>query len=115
MKNIIAYILFLFFIVALYGAAFASAGEEPAGKKVFIDAKCNTCHAVQVVKIDTKSKKPAADLSAIGSKHKTDFLKKYVVKQEKMNDKPHPVAFKGSDEDLKKLSEWLGSLKTAKK
>ncbi len=115
MKNVIAYILFLFFIVALYGAAFASAGDEPAGKKVFVDAKCNTCHAVQSVKIDTKSKKPAADLSTVGSKHKADFMKKYLVKQEKMNEKAHPVAFKGSDEDLKKLSDWLGSLKAAKK
>jgi len=115
MKSVIAYLLFLFVIVALYGAAFASVGEEPAGKKVFLDSKCNTCHAIQVAKIETKSKKPAPDLSAVGSKHKADFIKKYITKQEKVNDKAHPTQFKGSDDDLKKVAEWLGSLKTAKK
>lgn len=115
MKNVIAYILFLFTILALYGAAFAAAGEEPAGKKIFVDSKCNTCHAVQVAKIETKSKKPAPDLSAVGSTHKADFLKKYLTKAEKINDKAHPAAFKGSDDDLKKVADWLGSLKAPKK
>ncbi len=115
MKNVLAYILFLFFIIALYGAAFASAGEESPGKKVFVASKCGTCHAVQSAKLETKSKKPAPDLSTIGSVKNADFLKKYLVKQEKMEGKAHPVSFKGPDEDLKKLADWLGTLKSAKK
>ena len=114
MKNVLAYILFLFFIIALYGVAFAGPGEEPAGKKVFVDSKCGTCHAVESAKLVTKSKKPAPDLSSIGTAKKADFLHKYLMKQEKIEGKAHPVAFKGSEEDLKKLTEWLGTLKAKK-
>lgn len=116
MKSVFLYLLVVVTIIALYGAAFAATPEDAPGKKVFLDAKCNTCHAVQAVGIEAKSKKKEnPDLSGVGSKVKVDFMKKYLTKQEKLNDKNHPAAFKGSDEDLAKMVNWLGSLKEAKK
>jgi len=50
-----------------------------------------------------KNKSPnnkATDLSKIEIKYDRDFLTKYLHKEEKINDKKHPVAFKGTDEDL---------------
>ena len=113
MKNILTYILFLFMIVALYGAAFASAADEPAGKKVFVDSKCGACHAVSSAKIETKSKKPASDLSSVGATKKADFINKLLSGQEKIDGKAHKK-FTGSNEDLKKLVDWLGTLKAKK-
>ncbi|MBI5727834.1 MAG: cytochrome c [Ignavibacteriales bacterium] len=116
MKNVFLYLLVVVTIIALYGVAYAGMPEEPAGKKLFIDSKCNMCHGVQSAAIETKSKKKdIPDLSGVGSHRKADFLKKYLLKQEKVNDKNHPATFKGSDADLAKLVEWLGTLKEAKK
>lgn len=97
-------------IVALYGAAFANPIEDPAGKKIFVDAKCNACHTVTAVQIESKGKKPS-DLSGIGANLKVDFMKQYLMKKEKANEKLHPVVFKGNEADLAKLVDWLSTLK----
>lgn len=106
------YLLVVLGIVALYGFAYAGPSAELAGKKVFIDAKCGVCHSVDKAGIELKTKKKnIPDLSTVGATVKPEVLKKYIMKQEKINDKNHPTAFKGSDEDLTKLVQWLSSLK----
>jgi len=72
-------------------------------KTKFTEAKCNTCHAFSEYSIEAKNKSPnnkAPDLSKIEIKYDRDFLTKYLHKEEQINDKKHPVAFKGTDEDL---------------
>jgi hypothetical protein len=65
-------------------------------------------------------KSPAAkagmgDLSDVGSLHPDPaWITRYLTKKEQQKDKPHPKAFTGSEADLKKLSEWLASLKKKK-
>ena len=112
MKNIVIYLLFIISIVALFGFAFSMAhSNEPDGKQIFVNNKCTACHSVTSIGI-TSHKKDAVDLSKVGDSYKTTFLTQYLNKQEKINDKAHKVAFKGSAEDLKTLSGWLNSLKT---
>ena len=36
---------------------------------------------------------------------------KFITKKEKLNNKLHMIAFKGSDEDLQTLAKWLETLK----
>jgi cytochrome c553 len=95
---------------------FTNAQDTPAaakdGKTVFTEAKCITCHAILVEKIETTSKKSNPDLSGIGAKHDAAFLTKYLNKEEKINDKSHPMKFKGEAADLEILATWLASLKT---
>jgi CxxC motif-containing protein (DUF1111 family) len=110
MKNLSIYLLFIFAIVAAYGFAYANTPDELSGKKVFLDKKCDMCHTVVSENITSK-KKDATDLSETGKELNTDFLSKYLNKKEKLNDKEHKTAFKGTDEELKVLSEWLESLK----
>lgn len=115
MKKLIAYFMFVFFIVVLFGAAFANVpNEEPEGKKLFLSNKCNTCHAIQSQGITTTSKKQNPDLSDIGTKYKADFLKNYLMKKEKINSKTHPALFKGTEKDLDALAKWLETLKAKK-
>ncbi|MCE1188969.1 MAG: cytochrome c [Ignavibacteria bacterium] len=116
MKNVLLYLLTAVMIVALYGAAFANTPDEPAGKKVFTDAKCSACHSVQTAGIEAKmKKKDTPDLGGIVTKKNAELVKKYLVKQEKINDKNHPAQFKGTPEELAKLVEWLGTVKEAPK
>jgi cytochrome c5 len=114
MKNIIIYLVLVVAIVALYGFAYAFAtNPDGDGKKIFVDNKCNMCHTVQSQGIESK-KSDAVDLSNVGKDQTVEFLNKYLKKEAKLNDKDHKSSFKGSDEDLKVLVDWLLTLKTDK-
>jgi hypothetical protein len=111
MKNILIYLGLVITIVALYGFAFTIADEKSDdGKKVFVDNKCNMCHTVTVAGIESK-KSDATDLSVVGKDRTTEFLTKYLKKEAKLDDKDHKSSFKGTDEDLAKLVDWLSTLK----
>lgn len=112
MKNVISYLMFVFAVVFLFGLAYSyNVGDE--GKQLFIDQKCNMCHTVEVVNIESR-KKDATDLSIIGDNYDADLLAKYLLKEEKIDDEIHKSVWKGTDDDLKKISEWLASLKSQK-
>jgi len=105
-------------IMLLFSAAFLFTGfnsyqdKDHPGKKVFIDSKCQTCHSIETEGITAKTKKKdIPDLSGVGSKYQANFLEKFLVKKEKIEGASHPQAFKGSDENLEYLVEWLNSLK----
>jgi cytochrome c553 len=111
----------LFFVAIAIVLAFgymqiSVAQDTPAatkdGKTVFTEAKCITCHAVAAEKIETTSKKKNPDLSGVGANHDAAFFTKYLNKEEKLNDKAHPMKFKGEAADLEILATWLASLKT---
>jgi cytochrome c553 len=78
---------------------------------VFIDAKCQTCHSVESHNLTSKSKK-STDLSNVGAVYRANFLEKFLMKQDKKRRKSTPAAFKGSNEDLFQLAEWLQTLNT---
>jgi cytochrome c553 len=109
-------IMSFFVLFAFAGLFAANSGNNPEeGKKLFTDAKCQNCHSIESQNIEAKTKKKdTPDLSNTGAKHDADFFMSYLTKKEAMGDKKHPVAFKGSDEDLKKLAEWLDSLEKKK-
>lgn len=111
MKNILIYLGLVITIVALYGFAFTIADDKSDdGKKVFVDNKCNMCHTVTSAGIESK-KSDAVDLSTVGKDRTVEFLTKYLKKEAKLNDKDHKSSYKGTDEDLAKLVEWLSTLK----
>lgn len=77
--------------------------DEELAKSKYIEAKCNTCHAFSHLGIEAKNKSAsnkAPDFCNFKAQHDKDFFKKYLKKEEAINNKKHPVAFKGSDEDL---------------
>jgi hypothetical protein len=111
MKNILAFLLFIFIIVALYGFAFTTPVlDEPTGKTIFTNSKCNTCHSVQSQNITTKKQNPV-DLSQTGKNKTTELFTKYLKKLEKINNKNHPALWKGTDPELETLTKWLVTLK----
>lgn len=115
MKDTFLFILFISVIVALFAFAFSfSQDQKLEGKQVFIDNKCTMCHSVTSMEITSK-KENAVDLSNVGSNVKSELLKSYLLKEAKINEKDHKIKFKGTDEELNALVNWLTSLKVESK
>lgn len=91
---------------------------QPAtdGKAVFLAQKCNNCHAIQTAGIEAKTqseKLKGPDLGGVTASLDDALVGKYIRKQEKINDKLHKHEFKGTDEELKTLLDWLKKQKKA--
>src|SRR5262249_28807009 len=126
----------LVFALLAAGAGIALAQDDakqaPDGKELFLAAKCNTCHSVMAAgiekkkptaeeaaqaskeKADKNAKKPP-DLSSVGLDQKADWIAKFITKKETLDGEKHPKLYKGTDEELKTLSTWLGEQKAPKK
>ncbi len=98
-------------VISFFFASFITA-EEPTGKDIFLNSKCNTCHAIASQSITSKQAAKYPDLSTVGDKGIAQAtLVKYLKKEVKLNDKSHPVKFKGEDAQLNVLAKWLLTLK----
>ena len=91
--------------------------DDPPAKSIFKANKCASCHSLKAQGIQKGSEedgkeKAAPDLSGVGTKHKADWISKYLLKKESLDGEKHLKKFKGSDEDLEALSTWLASLKS---
>ena len=84
-------------------------GSNPKGKMIFTE-QCVQCHSVSEAGI--KAKNPSAGgksedlskgLSGLSSRGITTFIKKGTTSKGKSHTKP----FKGSDEELQALVDWL--------
>ncbi len=93
-------------------ASLQAEGTAKDGKTIFADSKCSNCHSIDSQKIEAKKKTDkTVDLSKAGEKNDSAFITKYLKKDEVLNGKKHPVAFKGEDADLETLTKWLAGLK----
>ena len=110
MKNIVAYLLFVIAVIALYGFAYSIPNADAPGKNVFIESKCTMCHSVEVAEVTSK-KSDAKDLSNLSADLTPNFLTKYLKKEESLEGKKHKAAFKGSDEELQQMVDWLLTFK----
>lgn len=91
------------------------AEEAPAGRLVFAQEKCGTCHSVASADIEAKAKSEKMKGPDLGG-YKTEdpaALFAYLRKEEERNGKKHQRAAKSSDEELKALLDWLASLESA--
>ena len=100
-------------------------GEEaeqeqlPEGQTQFLKAKCNHCHTVVAAGIGEPREEPEEesdivlppDLSTVGSSHEGEWMTLYLQKKETKDGNKHKKRFKGKDEQLAELVDWLVSLK----
>jgi hypothetical protein len=108
MKKIIVFAIIICTTITLNWVKSSSDDAKKDGKTICIDAKCNMCHGLAKAEIEVKNKNSKApDLGTIDMKDKSEFMMKFLVKEETMNDKKHPVKFGGSTDDLKILVDWL--------
>jgi mono/diheme cytochrome c family protein len=104
--------------------------KKSAGQELFEKYKCQSCHSIATLGIEKKKaatedaeeaaaykteKRTPPDLSAVGVSHKADWMAAFLMKKEKTKEgKLHTKKFKGTDEELKKVTAWLETLKDAK-
>jgi len=90
--------------------ATAAEGEKDA-KTLFVEThKCNMCHGVPAVGIEAKTKSESMKGPELGGKVKGDFAKIAAYMRKETEDKKHKKEFKGTDEELQTILDWLGSL-----
>ncbi len=104
--------------IVLVAAAFAGslAAEEEAaldGKALFTGThKCSMCHAVPAAEIVAKTKNEKMKGGDMGGKIEGEFaeIAAYVRKESELDGKTHKKPFKGTDEELQAIIDWLASL-----
>lgn len=106
MKNNFVYILFILAVLIFYGLSFNNITSKEDGKKIFVDQKCISCHSVKSLDLISK-KKDATDLSSGSKSWTAEFLTQYLKKEVKLDGKLHKSVFKGTDDQLKTLIDWL--------
>ncbi len=111
------------------GQAFAGEESVPAGQKLFIKYKCQSCHSIKALKLEKKkaegeeaeaaakdttttTKKEPPDLSGEGLKRKADWIEGWLLKKELIDGKKHKKTLRGPAEDAKTLAGWLALQKT---
>jgi mono/diheme cytochrome c family protein len=110
--------------IALICATAAPAkAEDAAGLKIFKQGKCTQCHSIDALKItkvksdddedavlDENGKKiDPPDLSGVGKDHDAAWFAKWLKKEVEVEGHKHKKKFKGSEEDLKVITEWIAS------
>jgi len=94
------------------GLAAADGGAAGDGKAIFLAEKCNTCHGVAAAGIEAKVKSekmrgPDLDESVIGEVDRAELVA-FVKGEGEIDGKKHKKPFKGSDEELAAMLDWLG-------
>lgn len=87
------------------------------GKQIFLDQKCNMCHAVSSADIQATTKSATMkgpDLAGhLANKDANVIADELRKKKNLASGKPHPKAFTGTDEELGALIAWLQDQKKA--
>jgi len=103
----------------------AAADATPAGQQVFVAQKCQMCHTVysagigeppaEDAKKDEEEAEGPPDLSLAGTGRTAEWIGLFLQKKEALNEKKHMLKFKGTDEELAVLANWILTLKVVEK
>jgi mono/diheme cytochrome c family protein len=100
--------------VALPALAADGGGDA---KTLFVEThKCNLCHGVSAAGVEakTKSEKMAGpDLSGFHPDKSAAEIAAFLRKESEKDGQEHKKEFKGTDEELQAILDWLGSLEAA--
>ncbi len=121
-------------LAVLAGAAFLGTGlayaaeTVPAGQRLFLEYKCNSCHTLKAAKIEKKkvevaeeeevaaastgTKKEPPDVSGVGLKRSAEWIQGWLMKKELIDGKKHKKKWRGTPEELKTIAAWLATMKT---
>jgi len=92
---------------------FAEEGSKTEGRAAFDEHKCLMCHGVaaQDLKPKAKSEKMLGpDLSGFKSDVEFPKMVAYMRGESAIDGAKHKKPFKGTDEELQAIIDWLGSL-----
>lgn len=102
-----------------------SYASEAEAKKIFMEYGCAKCHSISAYGMalaeateddeeeedeDEEEAVEPPDLSDVGTRHKKEFMSKYLRKKVAKEDRKHKKRFKGSKAELKTIVEWMATL-----
>jgi len=94
--------------ILVLGFSFSSF-DDPEAQRLFID-NCVKCHSVSTVGIEAENKTgkmAGGDLVNLGESYEAGFLFAYARKEADLDGKTHKKPFKGTDEELQAIVDWL--------
>lgn len=108
-RTAVAAILAASVVAALLAAPVAAAD----GQTLFVETfKCNQCHSVPAADIEAKITSEKMKGPDLGGKLAVDAAKigEFLRQKIELDGAKHKKGFKGTDEELKAILDWLGSL-----
>jgi len=109
----------MMFVALVGGTSIAEEAAAGAGQDTFLAQKCNSCHAVPSVGIESKTQSPAMkgpDMPTAAIKAADvdrDALLKYIRKEAEFDGKKHKKGAKATDDELNTIVDWLITQETA--
>ena len=108
-----AMLVFTLFLISSMAPIASAAGDEatPKGQVLFEQNRCNMCHSVSTAGIEAKAKSEkmrGPDLVGVVAEKGAEWTTKFIKHEVKLDGNTHKKAYKGSDEDLKTIVDWLG-------
>lgn len=87
----------------------ASRPTKADGPKIFRSEGCDVCHSVSAAGIEARGPErvQGPDLSGVGARVDAGLLAGYLRQEAAIDGKKHRKGFKGSDEELQALVDWL--------
>jgi len=127
--------VFTWGLALLMGIALSASGTatavpaEPAGQKLFVKYRCQSCHSLKALKLEKKKveageeeaapaaaegakKKEPPDLSGVGLERKAEWVEGWLLKKELIDGKKHRKKFMGTPAEAKTVAAWLATMKT---
>lgn len=100
------------FGIPLLATTEASAATGEPGREQFLAHKCVLCHGVVAAGVESRAKTPKMDGGDLSGYHTEDAeaLLAFLRKQTEQDGEKHKREFKGSDEELQQILDWLGSM-----
>ena len=87
-----------------------AAADTATGAELFHTLKCQLCHSVPAAGIEAKAKSDkvkGADLGTAAAELTAEAMISYVRRETEIDDKQHKKEFKGTDEELAAIVDWL--------
>lgn len=103
--------ILLLMIVSGTGVVSGEVAGEATGASLFEAAKCNLCHGVISAGIEAKTKSEkllGPDLGGVTANLEAEWISQFVRKQVQKDEQDHKKEYKGTDEDLTAMIQWLG-------
>jgi cytochrome c553 len=102
--------------VTVLAPTVAQGAEVGVGQEAFVANKCNMCHSIESLGIErtsTSDKMKASDLSTVGDTVDAEWVVGFLKKELEREGELHKRTFKGTDEQMQAIAEWLPTLKSA--
>ncbi len=86
--------------------------QDDVGKQAFIDGSCGRCHSIESEDIHASVKSESMkgpDLGELDPPRDASWISAYLKRDVKLHDKAHRSPWRGTDEELKAIADWLAA------